>query len=84
MAYTKTTTLIARRGYSGLGGVADFLSNLLSSYNKTEQQIGAANQATQSAAANAAAGGGISTTDVLLVGGVAVAAILLLRKKKSA
>jgi hypothetical protein len=84
MAYMRND-LIARTGYSGVGGVLDTIlsdaGSVLSIYGSTQQAQGAAAQSSRDLQAALAAQSGSSTTTILLIGGLAVGAFLLLRKK---
>ena len=81
----RPTTLIARRGYAGLGGprrgMSGFLDDLLGSFSKgVVQQNQTSTQADIQAAIAAQQGPGIGT--YLLIGGGILAAVVILKKKK--
>lgn len=89
--------LIARQGYSGVGGVGDVLSKIggvikdgaagaLDFYGKQQQAAGQLSVYQQQAAAQAAAGGGGLPSWVLpvaAVGGVGLIAVMMMGRRKN-
>lgn len=86
----KKSTLISRRGYSGLSGftdtVGDILGGAINFFGKQQQAIGAAQASQQLAQQQLAMQNQGPDTTTLLIGAAAIGGIayLFLRKKKAA